>query len=253
MNGTGLAPFRGDVVTDPDKKRDYNRKMFGIISQRYSAITRIMSFGRDAAWKEALLNALPPSVNGTALDLACGTGDITFGLARRYPSAGIVGVDLTKEMLSIAAARNAFGNVAFLLQDMARTGLKDGTAAVVTGGYALRNAPDIDKALSEIWRVLKPGGIAAFLDFSKSTQPVVQQFHYWLLRLWGSFWGFLFHGNPAVYAYIAESLKAFPDKTVLDKKANTLGFVSRRVRTFMGGMIALTLWEKPSGSPIADN
>ncbi len=242
-----LNSFRGETVTDPNKKREYNRKMFGIVARRYSLITRLMSFWQDSTWKRALLNTLPGKMDGMAFDLACGTGDITFGLARKYPCMQVIGADLTKKMLDLAILQNTLNNVTFTLQDMAQTGIKDGSVAIVTGGYALRNAPDIDKALIEIRRVLRPGGIAAFLDFSKSPQPVIQSFHYWLLRVWGSLWGLMFHGNPAVYAYIAESLKAFPDRITLEKKANDLGFVSKRSCTFMGGMIALNVWEKPSG------
>jgi len=245
MKDDKLGAYRGETVTNPEKKRDYNRKMFGIVARRYSLITRLMSFWQDSTWKRELLKALPVKMDGMALDIACGTGDITFGLARKYPCMPVIGADLTREMIDIAILQNTLSNVTFSLQDMAQTGIKDGAVAIVTGGYALRNAPDIDKALIEIRRVLRPGGIAAFLDFSKSPQPVIKGFHYWLLRAWGSFWGLIFHGNPAVYAYIAESLKAFPDRNKLAKKANDLGFLSKHSCTFMGGMIALNVWEKP--------
>ena len=86
---------------------------------------------------------------------------------------------------------------------------------IVTGGYALRNAPDLGTAIDEISRVLKPCGVAAFLDFSKPSGKILQKMEYWALKTWTGPWGTLLHRNREVYRYIAESLQPFPDRSQL--------------------------------------
>ncbi|MDA3873151.1 MAG: class I SAM-dependent methyltransferase, partial [Kiritimatiellae bacterium] len=90
------------ALQDPESKRLYNRNLFREVAPRYDLITRILSFGRDAAWKRWMLNQLPHQSPGSILDLACGTGDITRALHQRYPHAKVIGLDLTPEMLTLA-------------------------------------------------------------------------------------------------------------------------------------------------------
>jgi demethylmenaquinone methyltransferase/2-methoxy-6-polyprenyl-1,4-benzoquinol methylase len=127
-------------------------------------------------------------------------------------------------MLEIAACRGGTPNLHFKQGDMSATGLETGCAHVVTGSYALRNAPELGQTLAEIHRVLCPGGVAAFLEFSKPPERIAQFCEYWLLKVWGSFWGLVLHGNMEVYAYIAESLRTFPDRLQLRKAFTDRGF-----------------------------
>jgi demethylmenaquinone methyltransferase/2-methoxy-6-polyprenyl-1,4-benzoquinol methylase len=114
---------------------------------------------------------------------------------------------------------------------------------VVTGSYALRNAPDLRVALREIRRILKPGGTAAFLDFSKSPNFLSQCFTYRLLKFWGGFWGLLLHGTPEVYAYIAESLDQFPDRAALRDLLTQEGFTNIQSQKFYFGIVELIVFE----------
>jgi demethylmenaquinone methyltransferase/2-methoxy-6-polyprenyl-1,4-benzoquinol methylase len=176
--------------------------------------------------------------------LACGTGDITAAIARNHSESMIVGVDLTHEMLKIARDICSFTNVHFVLQDMGGVGIKDRSVDIVTGGYALRNAPDFDQTLGEIFRVLKPGGKAFFLEFSKSHHRSLQKLGYVVLKLWGSIWGILFHKNPEIYGYIAESLGTYPDRRTLKQKVLTHGFTDFNSSTFFLGLIEMFDFKK---------
>ena len=120
-----------------------------------------------------------------------------------------------------------------------------GTITVVTGGYALRNAPNLDTTLQELYRVLRPGGTAAFLDFSRSPVPALWAIEFRLLRWWGGLWGVILHGDAAVYAYIARSLATFPDRGELEKKLTDHGFTRVHSRLRMFGFLALTTFRKP--------
>lgn len=230
-------------LSQPEQKRDLNRDIFGIVAPRYDTITRVLSFGRDAAWKDRMIARLPAGPVSVCLDLACGTGDIAFRLASRYPDARIIGLDLTESMLELARARAAdAARIQFQPGDMGRTGLASGSVDIVTGGYALRNAGDLDEALAETFRILKPGGVASFLDFSKPPNRVLQRMELLLLRFWGGWWGLVFHRNPGVYTYIAESLRGYPDRGELAGKFRAHGFeVQSSELHFVGIMQRITV------------
>jgi demethylmenaquinone methyltransferase/2-methoxy-6-polyprenyl-1,4-benzoquinol methylase len=153
---------------------------------------------------------LPDLGEPVVIDVACGSGDLLVRLRARYPRARLTGVDLTAPMLEIARRRLAGADVALVQADMARLPAADGSVDILTGGYALRNAPDLDAFLAEVRRVLKPGGVAAFLDFARPDSPARARVHQALLAFWGGVWGRLLHGDANVYGYIAASLARHP-------------------------------------------
>ena len=137
-----------------------------------------------------------------------------------------MGCDLAVEMVRIAAKRmGPMKTAALSLQDMGHPAMRDGSVDLVTGGYALRNAPDPAATLREIARTLKTDGAAAFLDFSKSDVPSIASFQCALLMFWGGLWGLILHGRPSVYAYLGRSLATYPDKKRLNHLFKEAGFV----------------------------
>jgi demethylmenaquinone methyltransferase/2-methoxy-6-polyprenyl-1,4-benzoquinol methylase len=230
-------------IQTPDKKKNYNAGLFTRVARDYDSATRAMSLGRDQAWKRWLVNSLPPLEHPHCIDLACGTGDVTAKLARRFPEGRVVGIDLTPAMIEVARKRCDRPNVEFRVADMCQSGIDEGWADVVTGSYALRNAPVLDEALAEVRRVLKPGGYAAFLDFAKACSPWRQSLQIPLLRLWGGFWGVLLHGGPE-HAYIAESLRQYPDRTSLRKQFHRHGFLLVQARDCFGGMLEILVFRR---------
>lgn len=229
--------IRAGIAT-ADKKRDYNERLFTRVATEYDLATRAMSLGRDRIWKRRLVNLLADHPAPRCVDLACGTGDVIQELAVRFPQSEIVGVDLTPAMITVARSRNAHPQVTFRAADMCHTGLPDGWADIVTGSYALRNAPVLDDALCEVRRLLKPGGQAAFLDFAKSPARWRQALQLPLLKCWGGFWGLVIHGGPE-HAYIAESLRQFPDRHALRAQVARHGFEVRAARNCFGGMLEI--------------
>lgn len=226
----------GDHLKNALKKKFYNERVFAEIAPRYDFITRALSFGCDASWKRELIDLLPPKVMPTCLDIACGTGDIAFLLAEKYLDGKITGIDITESMLKLARTRNSYSCILFKNGDMGQLNFPDSSVDIITGGYALRNAPDLKVTLDEIARVLKPGGVAAFLDFSKPSNIVMQRLEYWLLKVWTGFWGILFHRNHEVYSYIAESLSAFPNREILRNFFQERGFSILSSKLHFGGI-----------------
>ena len=237
-------------IDSPDKKRRFNKRHFTEAASRYDIATRAMSLGRDQAWKRALVAALAGGAEPVCVDLASGTGDVAFLLGARFARGRITGIDLTAEMVTLAQQRNRFSNVGFDCQDMGQTSFASGSVDIVTGSYALRNAPDLAKGLEEVHRILKPGGEAAFLDFSKSGRPGMQALQYWLLKCWCGLWGTLLHGNPTIHAYIADSLKQFPSRADYHDLVRRSGFDIVASQLFYFGMLELLVLRKPGPAPV---
>lgn len=250
-------------LSAPDSKLDYTRKVFSVVAVRYDVITRLLSFGRDGRWKRILLSRLPkdsarehPDAPHTladaassphlfaCLDLACGTGDISRLLALRYPRGTVDAVDLNPEMLRRARARADLANIRFHQVNMNELPFDDASYDIVTGGYALRNSPHLATTFREIYRVLKPGGTAAFLEFSTSHVPRLRSTQLRLLGAWGGFWGWMFHRNPEVYSYIAKSLSYYPNSVELPRMMTGIGFRRVHQKRLLLGMLALTFAQK---------
>jgi demethylmenaquinone methyltransferase/2-methoxy-6-polyprenyl-1,4-benzoquinol methylase len=235
-------------LADSERTRDLNKRLFRMVAPRYDAVTRVLSLGRDRVWKDRMVAALPPRAAPVCLDLACGTGDITLRLGAKYPGGLIIGLDLVAPMLARARARCRAPHVHFLRGDMGRIAVRSASVDIVTGGYALRNAGDLRKALAEIHRVLKPGGIASFLDFSRPRGKAPAWLESLLLSVWGGWWGLVFHGNPAVYAYIAASLARFPDRRELAALFRSHGLDVQASCLLFGGIVArITACKSVSG------
>lgn len=234
----------GHYLGNARDKKHLNEEMFSVIAPQYDLITRLFSFWQDASWKRGLIAALPAADHPQCLDLACGTGDICFLLANAYPNARITGVDLTEEMLILARKVNTHGHVTFEKGDMGQLPMPDMSFDIVTGGYALRNAPDLAQTIAEIHRVLKPGGTAAFLDFSKPQGRLAQRLEYALLKVWTGMWGLILQRNHEVYSYIAESLSLYPDRKQIQAMFVAQGFTVKMSKLHFLGITETLLVQK---------
>jgi ubiquinone/menaquinone biosynthesis methyltransferase len=226
-----------DYLGTCDGKKHFNEKHFAESAPRYDFATRALSLCRDAAWKRQLITALPELKAPVCVDVACGTGDVAFLLADRYGEGEFIGVDLTREMIDLANHRNRDAKVRFTCGEMSRLIMADSSVDVITGSYAIRNAPDLGEALAEFHRALKPGGTLAILDFCKPGSPFFQAIQFHLLRFWGGLWGLLLHGNPEVHGYISKSLRGFPDRKSLEKVFTGSGFHITGQKKHLGGMM----------------
>ena len=231
-------------IDSPESKKAFNEEHFNEAARHYDFATKAMSLGRDLAWKRHLVKALPEHASPCCVDLACGTGDVTFMVAEKYPQGQVTGIDLTPAMLELAEKKNTFRHVQFQQGDMGALNFADGCVDIITGSYAVRNAPDLKPALLEIQRILKPGGTLALLDFSKPGRCWFQALQYGILKYWCGFWGLLLHGNPEVHSYIAASLRAYPDRDALHRLVVDSGFAIRYSRHFYLGTLELLVLEK---------
>ncbi|OGV62218.1 MAG: hypothetical protein A2283_20225 [Lentisphaerae bacterium RIFOXYA12_FULL_48_11] len=231
-------------LADSDGKKRLNSELFSGLAQDYDAFTPLMSLWRDHFWKKKMVAMLPDMPSPVCVDIACGTGDVIHFLAVKYNQSNIVGVDLVMPMLVIAQARLAADGVSFVQQDMCRLGIQDGSVDILTAGYAIRNAPDLEQCLAEICRILKPRGVAAFLEFSKPRYWPFDIISCWVMATWGRVIGWLFHWRPEVCVYVGESLKAFPDRNKVKEMMRQRGLEPLRSKLLMFGLAEILIVRK---------
>jgi len=213
------------------------RQMFGRIAPRYDFITRAFSFGMDPRWKRLAVDRTPLPQSARVLDLACGTGDFYKLVARCDPGVRLVAADLTEPMLRLASLPNS------VCADALSLPFRCSSFDAVFIGYGLRNFPDLDRALGEIRRVLKPGGALVSLDFFLPAHAWLSRAYLTYLFLQGAFWGLLLHGSARVYTYIPDSLRSFLSAKEYSLLLESAGFTEVTAHSFILGGIAVH-WAK---------
>jgi demethylmenaquinone methyltransferase/2-methoxy-6-polyprenyl-1,4-benzoquinol methylase len=226
----------------PQSKRDYNRRLFSTIADRYDLITALLSYGQDSRWKRRLIVEAGVQPGDRALDLACGTGDVALALARS--GARVAGLDLTMRMVELARQKSTPDSrlptpVRFLLGDMTALPFGDRSIDLVTTSYGLRNVPELSTAADEIARVLKPRGRLLSLDFNKPENPIVRAAFLAYLTVVGSSLGWILHGDPDTYRYIPASIRRYPGAACVADLLRARGFSDVRVVPLLGGLMTL--------------
>jgi len=222
----------------PDTKSRYVRRLFSTIADRYDLITVLLSYGQDRRWKRRLVSMAPVSAGVRVLDLACGTGDITYALADA--GARSVGLDITARMVEIARGKRAPApKPGFLVGDMMALPFADGAFDVVTTGYGIRNVPVIAEAVAEMARVLRPGGVLLSLDFDRPSNPLIRAAYLGYLTVVGSTLGLVLHGDPDTYRYIPESIRRYPGADGVCGIVRERGFAACERFRVLGGLMAL--------------
>lgn len=233
------------------RSRDDIGEMFGRIVDRYDLMNRVMTGGRDVAWRNLTVReALAGYAPGTArvLDVATGTGDLALALAKG--GAGeVVGLDLAEPMLQAArqkvlARAERPGTVAgvpvsWVTGDAMRMPFADGTFDVCTVSFGLRNMPDYDGALREMARVLRPGGRLLCLEMTPLQNSLVAPaFDFYFTKVMPVIGGVL-SGDIDAYRYLPQSVAAFPPADDLARMMERAGFDQARYRLLGGGTVAL--------------
>jgi ubiquinone/menaquinone biosynthesis methyltransferase len=228
----------------PRSKAAYVRTLFTTIADRYDLITAVLSYGQDARWKAKLVSLADVRKGERALDLAAGTGDIAFAVAAR--GAKTIGLDITHRMMQLAQAktrhepaRSSLGGGGFVTGDMTRLPFRSASFDLVTTGYGLRNVPDLDAAIDEIARVLRPGGRLLSLDFNRPGNAIVRGAYLGYLTVVGSTLGWILHRDPDTYRYIPESIRRYPGARGVADRLAARGFDHVTVIPLLFGLMSL--------------
>ncbi len=214
--------------------------LFAGIARRYDLLNDLQSFGLHRRWKRRVIELANPRPGERALDLCCGTGDLTLALARR--GADVTGLDFSEKMLAVARQRAKNQRIiptSFIQGDALQIPFPDASFDIVTIGYGLRNLADLDAGLREIRRVLKSGGRLVILEFGKPDCAVWRGIYFAHLRYVAPLLGKVFCGDAAAYSYILESLKNYPGQTGVTAKLRELGFAEVEATNLLGGAMSI--------------
>ena len=250
---TGRGPTEAvpaDDLPTGQARAQYVRTLFDAIAQRYDLMNRLMTLGRDAAWRKIAAAAVIGPETRTVLDVGAGTGDLSLAVADAMPGGGrIVALDFAAEMLGVARAKlqrraaRQDGQPAVVVLPVQGDALAlplraDACDALVTA-FTVRNLADLDGALAEFHRVLRPGGRLASLEITSPTMPVFRtlfRYYFWhVVPLVGA----AVAGYGAAYRYLPASVQAFLSRRQLQRRFQAAGFAQVTARPLALGTIAL--------------
>jgi len=222
--------------------------LFARIARRYDFLNDLQSFGLHRLWKRRVVRLAQIKSGDRALDLCCGTGDISFALARG--GAATTGLDFSPQMLEVAVQRQSANsklktqNLKFLQGDAQQLPFPENSFDIVTVGYGLRNITSWERGLDEMWRVARPGARLIVLDFGKPANALWRGLYFAHLKMSVPLMGWLFCGDASAYAYILESLKHYPAQLAVAEKMRALKLENVRVINLLGGAMAINCGEK---------
>ncbi|MBC8130619.1 MAG: bifunctional demethylmenaquinone methyltransferase/2-methoxy-6-polyprenyl-1,4-benzoquinol methylase UbiE [Rhizobiaceae bacterium] len=234
------------AVSGAEEKQERVNDVFHKVAERYDLMNDLMSGGLHRVWKSAMVGWLAPSKRSgwRFVDVAGGTGDIAFRIveASRGAATGTV-LDINASMLAVGAERSVKrgldGALTFVEGNAESLDLPDGAFDAYTIAFGIRNVPRIDLALSEAFRVLKPGGRFLCLEFSDVDLPVLDKlYEAWSFRAIPAI-GRVVAGDRDSYAYLVESIRRFPNQANFETAIRTAGFDRVTHRNLSGGIAAI--------------
>ena len=218
--------------------------VFDSVAGNYDIMNDVMSLGVHRLWKRHTIELSGIRPGKVVLDLAGGTGDLTKEFAKRVGKEGkVVLADINESMVRVGRDRliNAgiAGNVEYTITNAEALAFPDNTFDLATIAFGLRNVTNKDKALEELYRVLKPGGQLMILEFSKVTQPLFAKFYdFYSFNILPKM-GKLIANDEASYQYLAESIRMHPDQETLKQMMLTAGFDKAEYLNMSEGIVAL--------------
>jgi demethylmenaquinone methyltransferase / 2-methoxy-6-polyprenyl-1,4-benzoquinol methylase len=231
-----------------DVKPGYVRRMFAAIAGRYDLMNRLMTGGRDEAWRRAVVRELDLQPAAVVIDVATGTGDIARQVARTCPGSRIEAVDFCAEMMLAGRPKFVEGDlrqrVTFICGDALALPYADDTFDGATTGFALRNVASIPRALSEMRRVLKPGARMVCLEISRPAWPLISRIYWWYFFKVVPLLGGWISGQREAYSYLPRSAQAFLTARQLATEMEAVGFRDVRHRLLLLGAAAIHVGTK---------
>lgn len=214
--------------------------MFDDVAATYDLTNDLLSFGQDRIWRKAVARQVAAKSGQQILDLAAGTG--SSSVAFLAPGVRVVASDFSEGML--AEGRKRHPELEFKFADATNLPFKDSEFDTVTISFGLRNVVDVNKALSEMLRVTKPGGQLVICEFSKVTNPLFKPFYRVYLNFLLPLFSRLASKTPEAYNYLAESIEAWPGQTELLKQIEKAGWKNAAFKNLTFGIVAIHFAKK---------
>jgi demethylmenaquinone methyltransferase/2-methoxy-6-polyprenyl-1,4-benzoquinol methylase len=244
-SGRSEPGTRPEGVHDEREAAAHVREMFGRIAPRYDFLNHLLSLDIDKIWRRRVarrFHGLLHNPSARVLDLCCGTGDLALAFRKEAPAgAEIVGSDFVPEMLQRARAKAAGSRagVTFVEADALALPFKDGSFDLVSCSFGFRNLANYEKGLLEIFRVLKPGGAAAILEFAEPRGKLFGSLYRFYFQRVLPLLGGLISGSGSAYTYLPSSVSKFPSPEALQALFERAGYTEVRFERWTGGIVAL--------------
>ena len=239
-----VVPFKD---SDESKKQQVE-KMFDKIAYRYDFLNHFLSAGIDVGWRKKAIRQLKPYDPKTVLDVATGTGDMAILAVKLLNTDKITGIDISDGMLEIGKKKiEKLGlqqHIELLKGDSETILFNDNTFDAVTVAFGVRNFQDLELGLSEIIRVLKPGGKLVVLECTKPKLPVIKNFYNLYLNVIAPWLGRVISKNKNAYQYLNESVQKFPEGKDFVQILNKLGYKNASCKTLSLGISSIYSGEK---------
>lgn len=248
LSNSNQAPPSGlrEALRGDQAKQPYVDWVFSKVASRYDLGNDLMSAGWHRRWKHRLVQFARIEPEHRILDLAAGTGDVTYRLGRAAYRGEVIGSDINPDMLAVAEQKRPAGmdHVRFETADAGKLPYPDASFDRVTCVYAGRGFPDFPAVLSEAFRVLKPGGEFWNLDFARPPNKAWDAVYRNYMLASGALLGVALHGHPKTYMYIPMSMRSYPGQRWLDEEMQKAGFETWLEETF-GCIMAYNVGKKP--------
>ena len=230
----------GDELVDPDEKTRRVGAVFSSVARRYDLMNDLMSGGLHRLWKDRFVARLKPRPSERILDMAGGTGDIAFRIAKR--GAQVMVADINPDMLGVGrdrAKERGVDGLSWQVEDAAKLTLADRSFDAYTIAFGIRNVTDIPAALREAHRVLVRGGRFFCLEFSTSDWPGFAQAYEAYSSAVIPRIGKAVADDEASYRYLVESIRRFPKPEAFRRMIADAGFTRANAEPMLGGLVAI--------------
>ncbi len=236
------------MIQAPDKTPERIANMFDAIAPRYDFLNHFLSAGMDRRWRERAVDSLSLPDNARVLDLCTGTADLAIATVTRASSASVVGVDFAAEMLRLGHAKirgaGLDRRIRVIRGDAARIPLADQSCDAATIAFGIRNVAKPEQALTEIARVLRPGGRLAILEFGQPRIPGIRTLYAWYFRYLLPLVGRLVSKHQSAYSYLPASVGTFPPPSEFSRIIAATGFSHVRSVPLTFGIVYLFIAER---------
>lgn len=210
-------------------KKEQVAKMFDNISKEYDGLNRVISFGIDIKWRKKVVEIIEKTNPNSILDIATGTGDLAINLAQTKASK-IIGLDISEGMLEVGRKKirklNLDNTIEMVFGDSEKIPFKENSFDAITVAFGVRNFENLEKGLSEIYRVLKTGGTFAVLETSVPTKTPYKQGYYFYATKILPLIGKLFSKDKSAYKYLSDSAATFPYGEAFNNILQKIGFIA---------------------------